>query len=136
VEKAVWRPYFFFGSVEGVGVENKFDQYTDVINRLVAETVACTPEGWAQGSLTIECDGNRINYKLKSAEYPGLAVISDELRGLAEELYVTMADNGEVWGQATIKFSLDGDKVSFDTAFEYSHKSAALPAKRPWWKLF
>ena len=45
-------------------MEDKLDKYSDILTRLVSEAVACTPPEWKKGTLTIECDGIRINYKL------------------------------------------------------------------------
>jgi hypothetical protein len=96
----------------------KFDQYTDVITRLVREMVTCTPEDWKRGILTIESDGTRINYRLKNEESSYKATISEKLRDLIDELYVRMAQGGNVWTRAVVTFWQEGDKLKFDTTFE------------------
>ncbi len=124
---------------------NKLEEYNDIIQRLVAETVSCTPAEWDHATLTIDCDGRRIDYKLKNAEQPGSALISEALRTLTEELYVRMSRQGDTWTQAVVTFNRKGDDVSFDTSFEYAQASspsllpeptpAQKPAvKKPWWK--
>jgi hypothetical protein len=115
---------------------DKFDEYSDILSRLVDETVACTPEEWDHGTLTIESDGVRINYKLKSPDQPGSARISENLRDLIDELYVRMDRHGEAWRQATIQFRLEGVELKFDTSFEYAANlpPVVLPPKQPWWK--
>jgi hypothetical protein len=118
-------------------MNDKLDEYSDVFDRLVPEMVACTPEQWNHGTLTIQSDGTRITYKLKNDDQPGAAVISANLRTLIDELYVRMSRHGDAWTLATIAFSQEGDDVEFTTSFEYSEAAAAAPApsaKKPWWK--
>jgi hypothetical protein len=102
----------------------KLEEYNDVTTRIVSETIACTPEEWTHGTLTIDCDGTRIDYKLKNAEQPGMAVISNTLRSLCEELYVRMARHGNRWTQATITFEVEDGKASFKNSFRYASGSA------------
>jgi len=97
---------------------DKFDEYTDVLNRLVSETLRCTPTTWTHGTLTIDCDGTRIEYKLKNEHEAGAAVISETLRTLIDEFYVRMARRGEPWTQAVVSFQRDGGKVNFNTTFQ------------------
>jgi hypothetical protein len=52
---------------------NKLDQYGDVLLRLLREAIACTPQEWTKGTLTIDSDGVSINYTLKNGEQPGRA---------------------------------------------------------------
>jgi len=118
-------------------VTNKLDQYSDVITRLVSETVACTPKEWTKGTLTIDCDGTRINYRLKNEDDPGKAIISEDLRDLIDELYVRMSHEGDVWTQATVSFIQDGNDCKFNTSFEYENANNApqdAATKKPWWK--
>jgi hypothetical protein len=118
---------------------NKLDQYSDVLLRLLREAIACTPQEWTKGTLTIDCDGVKINYKLMNGEQPGLASISESLRNLIDELYVRMANQGDKWAQATLSFFQESDEWKFDVNFEYvsdvvaSETSVATPkAKRTW----
>ncbi|HEX7639170.1 MAG TPA: hypothetical protein VF457_12300 [Burkholderiaceae bacterium] len=96
----------------------KTDQYDDVITRLVQETLDCCPDNWTHGTLTIDCDGQRINYKLKNEDEDGKAGISDELRALTEEFYFCMADHGDAWTQAVVSFQITDGRVGFDLSFQ------------------
>ena len=114
---------------------DKLEEYSDVMNRLVAEAIACTPEEWSHGKLSIEADGVRINYKLKNDSDPGAASISEKLRDLIDELYVRMDRHGDTWVGAVIDFQLDGDRVKLQTSFQYSQVATPTPStKKPWWK--
>jgi hypothetical protein len=126
---------------------NKLEEYDDVLTRLVTETVSCAPDEWDHGTLTIDCDGRRIDYKLKNAEQPGTAQISAELRTLCEELYVCMSRQGDAWAQAVVTFNREGEEVDFETSFQYANATSstpssvpdppaflAQPTKKPWWK--
>lgn len=124
---------------------DKLDDYTEVMNALVAEAVACSPETWNNGRLTIECDGSYMNYRLKNDEAPEKARISDELRGLCEEVYVVMRDAGDVWLEAVVHFFRKGDGWSFKVEFKYMEPAGvaapeALPKtiskSKPKWKLW
>jgi hypothetical protein len=119
-------------------VSDKFAEYNDVLTRLVSETVSCTPKEWTKGALTIECDGSRINYKLKNDEEPGSAVISEKLRDLIDEFYVRMSRRGEPWIEAVVTFHQDGTDLKFNTSFKY-HQTTNPPVsapRRPWWKVW
>ena len=115
----------------------KFDEYTDVLNRLVSETVSCTPQEWTKGTLTIASDGLRINYKLKNEEQSGVAAISEKLRDLIDELYIRMANHGEAWTLATISFFQDDESLKFNTNFEYAKTTPTVTTQnKPWWKVW
>src|SRR5689334_3348970 len=117
---------------------DKLEEYSDVTTRLVSETVACTPEGWDHGTLTIDCDGTRIHYKLKNEKQPGVAVISESLRGLIDELYVRMCRHGDIWTQAIITFHRERDEIKFSNSFEYGNAATPAstpPARKKWWNL-
>lgn len=116
---------------------DKLEQYSDVITRLVSETVACTPQEWTRGTLTIECEGTRIDYKLKNEDQPGKALISEKLRDLIDELYVRMAHSGGAWTQAVVTFFQEGDNCKFHTSFQYAKTpptSSTSAKKKSWWK--
>lgn len=104
---------------------DKLDPYTGVLTRLLQETIACTPSKWTRGTLTIDCDGAQINYKLKSADQPGMASISESLRDLIDELYVRMAHHGDKWVQATISFYQENDSWKYDVDFAYDKTAVA-----------
>ena len=125
---------------------SKLEEYNDVMTRLVSETVSCTPAEWDHGTLTIDCDGHRIDYKLKNEEQPGPAGISEALRTLIDELYVRMSRHGDTWTRATITFNLNGNDLKFSTEFVYVQAPPQTPSpvaispsqaasKKPWWKL-
>lgn len=97
----------------------KLDQYTDVLTRLLQEAIACTPQEWTRGTLTIDCDGMRITYKLKNDDQPGLALISESLRDLIDELYVRMAHQSDKWVQATLTFFQEKSSWKYNVEFEY-----------------
>ena len=115
---------------------DKLDEYSDILLRLVSETVACSPREWSKGALTIDSDGTRIDYKLKNEDYSSKAQISEKLRDLIDEFYVRMSRRGEIWTQAVVSFRRENGEVKFDTAFTYP-KAVTKPdllAKKQWWK--
>jgi hypothetical protein len=117
-------------------MNDKFGQYTDVITRLVSETVSCTPEQWNDGTLFIESDGVHITYKLKNDKQPEKAIISESLRDLIDKLYVRMSHNGHAWKLATVYFYREGNDLKFNTDFQYPEPASAAPKKTPWWQFW
>lgn len=121
---------------------NKLEQYNDILTRLLKEAITCTPQEWTKGTLTIDCDGVRINYKLKNDEQPGLASISETLRDLIDELYVRMAHQGDKWVQATLFFFQEDGSWKFNVNFQYAKAEAApdalrrKPETKPKWKFW
>ena len=113
----------------------KLEIYNDVVTRLMSETVACTPLNWTKGELTIECDGVRINYRLKNSDEAGTAAISDRLRDLIDELYVRMSQAGDAWTEAVFTFWREGDDLKFKSQFQYPGASPTVERK-PWWRLW
>ena len=101
-------------------MENDFEQYADVLQRLVGEVLSCCPPNWSNGALRIESDGVRIDYALKNDSEEGSAVISDLLRDLIDELYVRMMQNGHQWTECTVSYKREGGEINFDTQFSYS----------------
>lgn len=97
----------------------RLQRYGDVINRLVTEMVACSPESWPGGRLSIQFDGARLTYQLRNPGHPERAELSPELVALIDELAVRMIRDGSVWSEARIDFTRSGDRVSFDAAFDY-----------------
>lgn len=91
----------------------------EVLTRLVHEMVACSPPSWNRGVLTIQSDGVRITYQLRNEGHADRAAISDALRTIIDELYVSMAERRQVWRSARIEFTRNGDQVSFDSSFDY-----------------
>lgn len=119
-------------------MSDKLEQYADILDRLVAETVACTPQDWTKGTLTIESDGTYVNYKLKNPDEPGAADISEKLRDLIDELCVRMARRGDSWTEAKISFFHDGADLKFNAAFEYAGNAPqeTRAESRPWWRFW
>jgi hypothetical protein len=118
---------------------DKPNQYTDVLTRLLHEAIACTPQEWTRGTLAMDCDGVKINYKLKNDEQPGHASISESLRDLIDELYIRMAHQGDKWVHATLFFFQENSSWKYNVNFEYakavaeSENAVATPeAKRKW----
>jgi hypothetical protein len=119
---------------------DKLDVYTEILGRLVSETVRCSPQSWNVGALSIESDGVRLTYRLKNEESPDKAVISEQLRDLIDEFYVRMAQRGEVWSGAQIQFTRLNGEIKYEIAFQYPPKASqpkqqAPEPKRPWWKI-
>ena len=128
-------------------------QATDsMIEMVLAECIACAPADWQAGTLTIQCDGNWLGYKLKNAASNNAASISGQLRSLCEELAVLMWKNGNEWREAVLAY--EGER--FTIAFSYEEPRDPIPrtpdstpaatpaptpaaapaAPRPWWKLW
>ena len=118
-------------------ITDKFDEYSDVMTRLVSETIACAPQEWTHGTLTMQSDGLRLDYKLKNESQPGTAVISEKLRDLIDELYVRMSRHGDTWSEAAVRFQQGGDDCKFNTSFKYSQRTKSSEEgsrKKPWWR--
>ena len=96
------------------------DAYSEVILALTTEAIRCSPPSWTSGVLSIDCDGRAINYKLKNPEQTDKATLSDELRGLCEQLYVVMRDNGDDWREAEVRFEQQGKEWQMNTKFKYA----------------
>ena len=108
----------------------KLAAYDDVLQRLVTETVACSPERWERGELTIRSDGARLSYTLRNEGHPDRATLTPALRKRIDELYVTMRRDGEQWTAARIRWWIEGGAIRFDTHFTYPE--TPTPRKR-WW---
>ena len=123
---------------------DKHDRYSETLQSLIREAVACTPEGWDEGRLMIECDGSYMNYALKNEQREDKAQISGPLRQLCEQLYVVMRQSGDCWTAATIHFFRKNGSWSFDVKFTYpesrpkpeSDSSSTAELPRPWWKFW
>lgn len=97
----------------------RLQRYGDVLNRLVSEMVACSPEAWTNGRLSIQFDGARLTYQLRNPGHSERAELSPELIALIDELAVRMIREGAVWREASITFTRAGENVSFDASFDY-----------------
>ncbi len=106
--------------------ENKLQQYNEIINSLISESIHCSPSSWSEGKLTIDCDGHAMNCALKNSNSDDKAKLSEKLRALCEELYVTMAKNNDVWTTATMHFYKEKDSWHFNTDFIYPEAEEKL----------
>lgn len=117
----------------------KLDGYTDVISRLAGETVKCSPASWHRAMLSIQCDGTRITYQLKSDDSPEKGAISEALRDQIDELYVRMRNAGDVWKEAYLHWWREDDDLKFKIDFSYDKADpaeASIPEpedKKRWW---
>lgn len=125
---------------------DKFDRYTEQLTSLIQEAIACSPESWNEGWLSIDCDGSYMNYALKNEGAEHKAEISGELRQLCEGLYVVMRQSGDWWVKAVIHFFRKNGSWSFNVDFTYQDSPTSAPAEnkpaapstpsKPWWKLW
>ena len=99
--------------------EAKLEELSPVVERLVGEMFASTPETWDFGILTIQSDGVRLTYQLKNETSPDRAVLTPGLVQAIDELYVRMRDNGHAWTAARFEFRKEGDDVKFTSSFDY-----------------
>ena len=117
----------------------KLDGYTDVISRLAGETVRCSPASWHRAMLSIQCDGTRITYQLKSDDSSEKGVISEALRDQIDELYVRMRNAGDIWKEAYLHWWREDDDLKFKIDFSYDKPSPAEAdtpepeEKKRWW---
>ena len=98
----------------------KLDGYGETLNALARETVACLPPSWSRGTLTIDCDGRAIEYRLENAEEEGKASISEALRARCEELYVVMSQHGDAWRRAALALAHADGAWTYETTFDYA----------------
>jgi len=127
-------------------VTDKFDRYTEQLTTLMKEAIACSPESWSEGWLSIDCDGSYMNYALKNEKAEDNAQITGTLRQLCEDLYVVMRQSGDWWVRAVIHFFRQDGSWSFNVDFTYPKSSVVEPdvgehvpteaQARPWWKLW
>jgi len=109
----------------------KLDAYSDILQRLVAEIVACSPENWERGELSIQAEGSRLSYTLRNEGHPDRATLSEELRKLIDALFVKMRRDGDAWKAARIRWWIEGGAIRFDPGFDYTENPAP---KRSWWR--
>lgn len=97
---------------------DKFDSYTALLQSLVGEAIAFSPESWNAGELIITCDGAYLNYSLKNGQSEEKAQINDDLRQLCEDFYVEMRQTGDTWDKAAVKYFREDGSWSFEVDFE------------------
>ncbi|MDO3620776.1 hypothetical protein Q3O98_06675 [Ralstonia pseudosolanacearum] len=116
---------------------DKFDDYNEALTALVHEAIQCSPESWEAGRLTIQCDGHRIDYRLKNAESEDKAFISKELARLCEEYWAAFMKNGEPWLESEIDFCQIEGKWKFSASYKYPKPATvATTPRKPFWKLW
>ncbi len=105
-----------------------------LINDLISESIKCSPASWTNGALTINFDGSYVTYKLKNANSPDKALISDELKKMCEEFCVLMWSNGQRWIESELAYARIGGSVDFKVNFKYDGATKdEPPAKRSRW---
>lgn len=104
-------------------VSEKLQTYSAALNTLLQEAIRCSPESWTRGVLTIDCDGQRINYRLKNDASVDPAVISQELAQLCEQYWLVFRDNGEPWLETTIEFHQANGEWKFNSSFKHPESS-------------
>lgn len=107
----------------------------DIIPRLAGETVRCSPETWERGTLSMQSDGVRLTYQLKSENHPDRALISELLRDLIDELYVRMSAERDAWVGATLDWWRESDGLKYNIDFDYPPKVKEPPSgkRSSWW---
>jgi len=109
----------------------KLDAYNDVLQKLVSEIVACSPERWERGELAIQAEGGRLAYTLRNEGHPDRAELSEDLRKRIDALFVRMRRDGDAWQAARIRWWIEGGAIRFDPGFDYIENPAP---KRSWWR--
>lgn len=95
-------------------------RYDDINRRLGQEAIACVPETWTQGRLTITCDGSALHYWLENDSNQTRAVATQQLGELCGELYLLMEMAGQRWSQCVVEFTkTPDDSWSFNVRFTY-----------------
>ena len=102
-------------------------RYDETFRRLGQEAIACVPEEWTQGRLTMSCDGDSLQYRLKSDTNETLAEATQRLAELCGELYVLMEKDGQRWVSCVIEFTRPpGGTWGFDVRFTYPRNTEAI----------
>ncbi|MCM8539529.1 MAG: hypothetical protein NE328_04590 [Lentisphaeraceae bacterium] len=85
--------------------------YYGIISEISNSTLEVIPDGLNQYSFYISCDGENLNYFLLNEENDQLNVLLPENAGeLAQNLYVKMANDGNVWKEVSINlFCIEGE---------------------------
>lgn len=95
-------------------------RYSDTFRRLSQEAVACAPEEWDQGRLTIACNGHGLQCRMESDSSSTQPVLTQQLAELSAEIYLLMEMNGQRWSQCIIAFTkTPDDSWDFEVKFVY-----------------
>jgi hypothetical protein len=94
--------------------------YNDTFRRLASEAVACVPDFWNQGRLTITMREGSLHYLLENDAKQTGAAATQQLGRLCGELYLLMQMDGQEWSQCIIAFARTAtDGWNFDVKFKY-----------------
>jgi len=93
----------------------------EILDALHEDVMAGIPDTWTSATLTIETDGNWIDYKLKNlVGEPGKATISNLLAQLSEDLYVNASSHGAAWTKVVLTYTKKpDDSWSFHADYTY-----------------
>ena len=96
-------------------------RYDDTLRHLSKEAIACVPEAWRQGRLTMDLDAAGLHYRLESDLNQTRAELTQQLGRLCGELYVLMEIDGQAWSQCVIEFKkTPDDSWGFEVRFTYA----------------
>ena len=98
-------------------------KYDDIIRRLSHEAIACVPEAWDQGHLTISITEQGLHYLLQSDSNQTPATHRQQLGKLCGELYIRMEMDGRQWSQCVINFTRTPDD-SWDLRVNFTYPQA------------
>jgi len=103
----------------------KIAVYTEILQDLVAEALACSPESWDEGILWIQNGSPKLRATLKSSSSAELAEVSPNLYGFCQDLEAAFRGNNEFWSEARVYFFHDGDAWKYKVDFDFTSKRAA-----------
>ena len=115
---------------------DKFQQYSEALTELIKEAIHCSPESWQRGVLTIDCDGVRINYKLKNASSQDTASISADLARLCDQYWGVFQDHGEGWNESIIEFYQADGEWKFNASYKRPPTPEVKTETKPFWKFW
>lgn len=100
-------------------------RHEDAMRRLCHEAIACVPEAWNEGRLTIAIDEAGLHYRLESDTNQTPATATQQLGTLCGELYVLMEMEGQQWSRCVISFTRrPDDSWNFNVNFTYPDSKA------------
>jgi hypothetical protein len=100
-------------------------KYNDILRRLSNEALACVPEVWDQGRLTISItEEGSLHYVLEGDSDETPATHTQQLGKLCGELYIRMEMGGQQWSRCIISFAKTlEDSWGFEVKFAYPEPS-------------
>lgn len=106
-------------SVYSTKIEERYYQYSQAIDLIVAESIKCLSSSWHYATLNIDCDGREVLCNIENNENGMGAETTDKLHSLCEDLYVLMLKNDDVWIGATLKVFKENDSWKHKIKFIY-----------------